>query len=127
MNCSLYRFIACPSDPAVLQEDLRRLEVWEKEWDMAFHPDKRSQLPLTRSRKSLNATTRYTLRGHTLERIASCKYLGVTLQSDLWGQHVDATCAKANRALGFLRRSLKVSSKKTKELAYQAMVRPIVE
>jgi hypothetical protein len=63
----------CLSDPAVLQEDLRRLEVWEKEWDMAFYPDKCSQLPLTRGRKPLNATTRYTLHGHTLERIASCK------------------------------------------------------
>jgi hypothetical protein len=127
-DTALYRFIACPSDPAILQDDLRRLEGWEKEWDMAFHPDKCSQLPLTRSRKPLNATTRYTLHGQTLERITSCKYLGVTLQSDLsWGQHVDTSCAKANRALGFLRRSLKVSSKKTKELAYKAMVRPIVE
>ncbi len=76
----------------------------------------------------MNASTTYSLHGHTLQRVLSAKYLGVTLQTDLsWVEHVDNTCAKANRALGFLRRNLKVCSKSTKELAYKALVRPIVE
>ena len=55
------------------------------------------------------------------------KYLGVTLQSNLWWErHIDNICAKANRILGFLRRNLKVASTKIK-LSYKAMVHPIIK
>ncbi|CAH1247538.1 MX1 [Branchiostoma lanceolatum] len=116
------------SDPSKLQEDLDKREAWKSEWDMAFHPDKCSQLPLTRARKPLNADSSYTLHSHTLKRVPSAKYLAVTLQTDLsWGTHINNTYSKANRTLGFLRRNLRVFSGKTKELAYKALVRPSVE
>jgi len=127
-DTAVYRLITCLEDSSKLQEDLGKLEDWESEWDMAFHPDKCSQLPLTRARKPPNAHTSYKLHNHTLERVPSAKYLGVTLQADLsWGKHIDNTYSKANRTLGFLRRNLRVCSSKTKELAYKALVRPVVE
>ncbi|KAI8480146.1 hypothetical protein Bbelb_421300 [Branchiostoma belcheri] len=91
---------------------------------MAFHPDKCHQLPLTRARNPQTANTSYTLHNHTLELVPAAKYLGVTLQTDLlWGKHIDNTCSKANRMVCLLRRNLR----KTKELAYKALVRPLLQ
>ena len=52
----------------------------------------------------------------------------MTLQSNAgWDKHIDGVCAKANRTLGFIRRNLRVAPRKTKEIAYKALVRPILE
>jgi hypothetical protein len=44
-----------------------------------------------------------------------------------WDDHVSNICSKANSALGFLRRNLKVSSSNIREKAYKAFVRPLLE
>ena len=113
-------------DAAELQQDLLRLEEWERNWEMMFHPAKCVTLPITRKR-NLRIPS-YHLHGHTLETVSSAKYLGVTLTTKLdWEEHITSTVTKANRALGFLRRNLKISSKTIKEKAYKAYVRPLVE
>ena len=35
----LYILIATTNEHKTLQEDLMRLEQWEREWDVDFHPD----------------------------------------------------------------------------------------
>ena len=56
------------------------------------------------------------------------KYLGVTITSDLkWNTHISNICTKANRTLGFLRRTLFSCPQNVKEAAYKGMVRPILE
>ena len=121
----LYSLNICAQDPAALQEDLRKLEQWEKEWKMSFHPDKCNRLPITRSKKTSPQEVDYTLHGQILETVSSAKYLGVTLQFEFGrGTHIDNVCAKANRMLGFLRRNLKVCSVIIKELAYEALIQP---
>ena len=44
-----------------------------------------------------------------------------------WGTHINTITNKANTALGFLRRNLKIGKKKTKETVYKALVRPVLE
>ena len=44
-----------------------------------------------------------------------------------WDDHINIICGKANSALGFLRRNLKVSSSSIQEKAYKAFVRPLLE
>ena len=44
-----------------------------------------------------------------------------------WGTHINTITNKANTALGFLRRNLKIGKKKTKETVYKALVRPTLE
>ena len=93
---------------------------------MQFHPQKCVSLPVTRSRESL--PYQYALHGHTLDTVRSAKYLGVNLNNDVsWNDHIGTVCAKANQALGFLRRNLKINSWKIKSIAYKAYVRPILE
>ena len=83
-------------------------------------------LLLTRSQK--NSNPNYTFYGQTLGTVSSSKYQGLTIQSNIgWDRHIDSMCAKANRMLGYLRRNLKIGSRKVKESAYKAMIRPILE
>ena len=72
--------------------------------------------------------TEYKLRDYTLTKVTSAKYLGVTITEDLkWDTHINDTCAKANKTLGFLRRKLNIGSISIKQQAYFTLVRPLVE
>ena len=83
-------------------------------------------LTVTRSKESNQH--QYSLHGHVLQHVTSAKYLGVTIQADAkWDQHTTNIVNKANRTLGFLRRNLKIGAISVKELAYKALVRPLLE
>ena len=56
------------------------------------------------------------------------KYLGINLAHDLrWNDHVNEVTTKENKTLNFLRLNLLTCLAKSKEWAYKAFVRPIVE
>ena len=125
-DTAVYNIVTSPAAQAHLQQDLNQLAAWEKRWDMSFHPGKCTTLPVTRCRNPLHFD--YCLHGHILETVTSAKYLGVTICSDLsWDTHINHLCNKANKTLGFLRRNIKISSRKIKETAYKTFVRPILE
>ncbi len=70
----------------------------------------------------------YTINNVALEHVTSYKYLGVYLSSDLtWDTHINYICARANRALGFIRRQLGKCSQEVKLKAYTTLVRPHLE
>ena len=78
-----------------LQDDLKRLEKWEEDWQMEFHPAKCNVLRITRKKNRI--TFPYTLHGHVLEEVASAKYLGITMTNDMtWNEHVGKMASKAN-------------------------------
>ena len=81
------------------------------------------------TRKHLNKIqASYTLEGTALENVDNIKYLGVTITNDSkWYTHINHICTKANRTLGFLRRTLFSYPQNVKEAAYKGMVRPILE
>ena len=56
------------------------------------------------NRKRINkAIATYTLVGTVLENVDRINYLGVTITNNFrWNTHIDNTCTKANRTLGFL-------------------------
>ena len=92
------------TDHEQLQHDFQWqwLAEWEKSWDMAFHPEKCTTLPVSVStaRKALKYP--YQLHSHTLEATDSTGYLGITINKDMgWNTHINTT-------LGFLQRNLKI-------------------
>ena len=122
----MYRLTATARDHNLLQEDLQKLENWEQQWDMTFHPGKCTTLPVTKKRNP--AKSEYTLHDYNLETAQEAKYLGITITKDSWDKHISNVCTKANKTLGFLCRIyLKISSKSIKETAYKTFVRPILE
>jgi hypothetical protein len=122
----VYLSVTAVDECEKLQDDLKRLEKWEEEWLMEFHPAKCNILRITRKKSKVNFP--YTLHGHVLEEVPSAKYLGVTISNDMnWQKHIDKTSAKANSKLGFLRRNIKTRDQALKEKAYQTIVRPTLE
>ena len=93
---------------------------------MRFQLVKCNMMQLTR--KILNKIqASYTLEGTVLENV-DIKYPGVTITNDLkWNTHISNICTKANRTLGFLRRTLFSCPQNVKEAAYKGMVHPILE
>ena len=94
---------------------------------MRFQPFKCNMMQLTN--KNLNKIqASYTLEATVLENVDNIKYLGETITNDLkWNTHISNICTKANRTLGFLRRTLFSFPQNVKEAAYKGMVRPILE
>ena len=124
----LLRTITKAEDQEILQNDLHQLEKWEKAWDMSFHPQKCNVLTISTSRSKEQKHHDYTLHDHVLQKVSTVKYLGLTIQSDSkWNTHINNTCAKANRTLGFLRRNLRIGSESIKATAIKALVRPLLE
>ena len=122
----LYRFITASEDHDTLQADLQKMEEWEEEWDMRFHPSKCSVL--TVSRKQTTRSHQYKLHNQVLENVTSTKYLGTTLQHNAkFYQHIDTVVAKVNRTLGFLRRYLRIRETNIKAQAYKSLARPILK
>ena len=75
-----------------------------------------------------DAADKKTLEGTVLENVNNIKYLGVIITNDLkWNTHISNNCTKANRTLGFLRRTLFSCPQNVKEAAYKGLVHPILE
>ena len=122
----IYKEIHSPLDLDLLQLDLEAAGKWETDWQMHFHPEKCTVLNITQKHNPHRFL--YKLHGHTLSNENSTKYLGITLQTNCkWDKQINSITAKANQALGFLKRNLKVNSTPIKEHAYKALVRPKLE
>ena len=126
-DCVCYREIKDKEDTLKLQRDIDRFGNWARQWGMRFQLVKCNMMQLTR--KHLNKTqASYTLESTVLENVDNIEYLGVTITNDLkWNTHISNICTKANRTLGFLRRTLFSCPQDVKEAAYKGMVRPILE
>ena len=116
-----YKVVTCPDDQTQLQRDLNQLAEWEKWCDMAFHPGDWTSLPLQETPGTPVRTT-------WTETVGTAKCLGVTISRDMnWSKHINNVCTKANKTLAFLKRNLKICSRKIKEMAYKSCVRPALE
>ena len=82
----LYKHVSSVNDADCLQSDLESLQHWEEKWLLKFNVSKCYVLKISRAKWS---SYNYQLHNTFLNELNSCKYLGVTIQSDLkWSQHV---------------------------------------
>ena len=118
------RVIKTQADAELLQEDLDKLQEWERTWMMVFNASKCEVL--SNKRKAIDAT--YTIYGQTLQTTQKAKYLGAVLTPNMtWNAHINMTTQKANDTLSFLRRNLGSCPRQTNEACYRTLVRPQVE
>ena len=109
-----------------LQTDLEKLERWEENWDMEFHPAKCQHISFSRRTRPLQHS--FTLHSTTIPKTDGVKYLGVTVDSKLkWDKHIPNITSKANSTLGFIRRNVVTTSEDMKALAYKQLVRPVLD
>ena len=116
-DTAMYLCISTLSEINILQEDLRKQEQWEEDWDMNFNLAKCQVLHVTRLETII--PSKYFLHNTELESVSAGKYLGVTIFGDLrWGKHRDEITKKANQTLGFLKLNIKVHIQDLKSAAY---------
>lgn len=121
-DCVLYRPVLYPSDSAILQSDLHLIQTWCDKWLM--HLNIKKTVLLSFHRKRSHQTFRYTIFGSEVLSVSTC-YLGINLTSDLsWSSHISHVSNDANRALGYIRRNLKLAPASLKTQAYLTLVRP---
>ena len=102
------------------------LEEWADRWYMKFNPKKCYVISAKRS--GTRFQFRFDLCKHILKEVATNPYLGVLLSNDgAFTTHIDSTCAKASRTLGFLSRNLKACPENLKTLAFNSMCRSTLE
>ena len=93
----LYKQVSSVNDANRLQSDLQSLQHWEEKWLLKFN--KCYVLKITRA-KVHKVEYNYQLHNTSLTELNSCKYLGVTIQSDLkWSQQIHQIAVKANCTL----------------------------
>ena len=89
----------------------------EREWLMAFNPDKCEVIRITKKKNPIIFD--YKLHGITLQSTKNNKYLGLTISDDLtWSKHIKQTAAEGNNTLKFIKRNIQPHNSKIKETAY---------
>ena len=123
-DCVLYPLINSEEDAHKLQKDLDGLQKWERDWLMEFHLQKCQTMHTTNKRKPI--TVPCTIHGHVLEEVDTAKYLGVNIHKQLnWYHHFGSVTKNANNTRSFLQHNISQCPKKTKELCYRTLVRPL--
>ena len=117
-----------PEKVRELQEDIERLDVWAKKWQMTFNATKCKVMHIGKK----NPCTQYKMTQNgeevTLERTSVEKDLGVHVDDQLkFSQHTEIKVNKANKLLGMIRRSYTHLDKDSMTTLYQSLIRPLLE
>ena len=63
-----------------------------------------------------------------MHRSENDRHRKIPVSQDMkWTKHITQACSRANRALGFIKRNVKIRSPRIKEKLYNSLVRPHVE
>ena len=128
-DAKCFRTIRSASDFVLFQGDIDNLVDWSDVWKMAFNMDKCSLCTITRKRNPIIYD--YNMRGKALKRVEAQRDLGVLITCDArFNEHIYAQVNKANKMLGFIRRSLSSRSDQflpTFRSLYVALVRSHLE
>ena len=93
---------------------------------MEFNPSKCVVIHVTRARTPF--PSKYLLHGHILESVGGSKYLGVEISDNLsFNKHIQKICTTASWSIGFIKRNIRMKSPAIREMAYNTLVRPLVE
>jgi len=118
------RTIRSASDCASLQSDIDNLVEWSNTWKLAFNTDKCSICTVSRKRAPIIHD--YVMGAKTLTRVDNQRDLGVLITCDArFSEHIFAQVNKANKMLGFIRRTISRSDQllPTLRSLYVALVR----
>ena len=86
-DTAVYLTVTSKKDSQTLQQDLQKLEQWEKTWEMHLNPSKCQVMHISRAHNPIQ--TKYVLHGQVLEAVDHAKYLGLEISHDLkWNHHV---------------------------------------
>lgn len=121
-DCVLYTRVTNRQDQEVLNNVFSSFCGWSNAWQMSINYQKTVQMTFTNKKQPLSFS--YSCNGHYLNSVNTFKYLGVTFTQNLkWHLHIETICARALRKLGYLKWTLKCSTKDCKLTARQTITR----
>lgn len=101
----VYTCVRGTDDQKLLSASLDKINEWCVSWGMEVNVNKTKCVTISHRRMPL--IFNYKMAGSDITRTDSVRYLGVTITSNLkWNVHIENTCAKAFKTLGFLHRKL---------------------
>lgn len=125
-DCVIYHVINSPDDHHTLHTSFLNFCRWCQNWQMNINFQKTAAMCF--SRQKTPSMFNYSFNNYAMQRVSQYKYLGLLFTTTLsWSSHIDKTCNKALKKLGYLNRSLRLAPKETKLLTYKTLVRPILE
>ena len=121
-DTKIYKLLDSVDDSKALQSDLDSLMDWSASTFLQFNQQKSQHI--TRKRNPIEH--QYLMNGSVLDVTTAEKDLGVWMSSDLtWTNQVYHQSNKANKLLGFIRRSSRyIRKSSTRRTMYLALVRP---
>jgi hypothetical protein len=122
-DTKIYKLIVNVEDSKALQSDLTSLVAWSESSLLQFNNQKCKLQRITRKRNPIQQ--QYLMNGSALDNTTEEIDLGVWISSDLtWNNQVHHQCNKANKLLGFVRRSSRyICNSSTRRSMYLALVR----
>ena len=125
-DTKIFRRVDSICDADLLQTDLSNLDSWSTSSGLVFNQLKCKCLRVTR--KTQPVIYPYTIKDNGLTTTSAEKDLGIWVSSDLtWTKHVLERCTKANKLLGFVRRSgREITNTRTRRTLYLSVVRPVL-
>ena len=104
-DAKCFRTIRSPLDCGQFQRDIDTLVEWSYAWKLAFNFDQCSLCTVTKKR---NPTIYdYKMNNKIIKRVLSQKDLSIVITSDAnFKEHIYSQVSKANKMLGFIRRTL---------------------
>lgn len=125
-DCVLYEKITSVDDQIKLNRNFLKVISWCDKWQMPVNFAKTVFMRITLKKDPL--LFQYSTNNTILSEVTQYKYLGLWITKNLsWSKHIDFVVAKSLRKLFFLRRSLRSTTPSIRLLAYNAIIRPILE
>ena len=125
-NMKVYRVLNTEKDTGQLQGYLSKLQSWSVDWQLKFNPGKCEVIRMTK--KTDFAKPSYTLMNETLKLVDVSKDLGVNITSKLsWSFQLNECVNKANKVVGFLKRTVSRRNDKLFSKLDMSLVHPILE
>ena len=122
-DTKLFKCISCETDNHLLQEDLNSVKEWSFSSGLTFNSTKCKIQTISRKRKPIIAP--YFMGNAQLQYCNQERDLGVWISSDLtWRKQVECQSAKANKMLGYVKRTTKnIKTLTTRRTLYLTIVR----
>lgn len=123
-DCKVYRTVHTNAEIAILQEDIKNLCQWSKDWQMVFNVKKCKSLHIGYN----NPNHDYIMDKEVLQSVSEESDLGVIISSDLKpSKQCVSAVKKANMTLGMIKRHIVSRDKDTIIRLYKGLVRPKLE
>ncbi len=124
--CKLY--VNKKEDATQLQNDINNLIDWSNTWLMKFNKEKCKTMHVGKKNQQYQYTINDNNEEYILQNTDAERDLGVIISSNLkWSNQVNSAVAKAQKALGLIRRTFTHLNTDMVKILYTSLVRPHLE